>query len=60
MADMNESTRMNRASERLIKLAGTNSPLGTRINAEQEYAEAYQEMVRQGKRPQIREKYRRR
>ena len=53
-----DRTRMDRALERLQKLASDNAPYGARVTAEARYAEAYQELVRAGEAPQIREKYR--
>ncbi len=49
---------MTRAHERLQKLASFNGPYGARVGAEQQYAQAYQALVRLGLRPQIRTKYR--
>lgn len=49
---------MDRASERLQKLASYNGPYGARVGAEQQYGESYQELVRLSMRPQIRAKYR--
>jgi hypothetical protein len=43
---------------RLQRLCSDNAPYGTRVNAEQEYAIAYDLLVRQGARPPLRAKYR--
>jgi hypothetical protein len=43
---------------RLQRLAGDNVPHGMRVNAEQEYAIAYDALVRAGARPALRVKYR--
>lgn len=55
---MNESPRMNNAIDRLQRIASTNAPLGMRVNAEQEYSLAYEQLVRQGLRMKLRAKYR--
>lgn len=46
------------ATQKLQKLASFNGPYGARVNAEQEYGQSYQDLVRLGLRPQIRAKYR--
>lgn len=51
--------RLGRALERLQKLATFNGPHGARLGAESEYGEAYQALVRLGRRRQLRAKYRR-
>lgn len=50
--------RLNAALLRLQKLAHDNTLMGVRVNAEQEYAIAYDALVRQGARPRLRAKYR--
>lgn len=49
---------LDSAMARVQRMAAQNAPLGARVNAEQEYALAYQKLVRAGIRPQIRRKYR--
>lgn len=55
---MDESPRLKTALEKLQRLAAGNAPQGTRINAEQEYSLAYEELVRQGLKHSLRGKYR--
>ena len=57
--DMDESPRLNAALAKLQRMAADNPPLGSRVTAEQEYADAYDEMVRRGTRRKLRAKYRR-
>ena len=54
----NEEAALDAAISRIRKLASDNAPLGARINAEQEYSIAYQVLVKAGRAPQIRLKYR--
>lgn len=52
-------TEMQRAGDKLRSLASDSvSPVSGRNDAERRYAVAYQRLVRMGKRPQIRAKYR--
>jgi hypothetical protein len=46
------------AHDRLQRLASYGAPYGFRVSAEQQYGEAYQALVRQGSKPQLRRKYR--
>lgn len=43
---------------RLQRLATDSAPYGSRVGAEQNYAQAYDEMVRDGQAPKLRAKYR--
>lgn len=61
--DMNDEVatlvvRLDSMLQRLQRLASDNVPHGMRVNAEQEYAIAYDELVRRGARPALRAKYR--
>lgn len=58
MDELELERQLNRTHERLQKLASISGTYGARLGAEQNYAEAYQALVRAGLRPQIREKYR--
>jgi len=49
---------LDAALGRIQRLASDNAPYGTRVNAEQNYAIAYDELVRRGARPALRAKYR--
>jgi hypothetical protein len=51
--------KLEAAQARLQKLASFGAPYGHRVGAEQQYAEAYQDLVRLGARSQLRLKYRR-
>jgi hypothetical protein len=53
-----ETSAFNRALSELQRLAGTGAQYGSRVNAEQNYALAYDAMVREGLRPKLRAKYR--
>jgi len=56
---MNESPQFEQALARLRSLAGPDvKPIGTRIRAEIRYGQEYQKLVRQGLKPQLRQKYR--
>lgn len=55
---MNEK-RLQVALERLQKQASVNAPYGSKVGAELEYAQAYDEQVRRGTKPKLRVKYRR-
>lgn len=52
------SAALDSAFARIQKMAAQNAPLGARVNGEQEYALAYQKLVRAGVKGQIRRKYR--
>lgn len=51
-------SRFNKAGAKLQSLAANNAPYGSRVSAEIEYREAYQQLVRARIMPQIRKKYR--
>jgi hypothetical protein len=56
---MNETSEYERALKKLQSQAGSESvPYGARVNAEQRYAIAYDDMVRLGIKPPLRRKYR--
>lgn len=57
-SELRAERAMERAVQKLQKLASYNGPYGGRVNAEREYAQSYQDMVSLGLRPQIRAKYR--
>jgi hypothetical protein len=50
--------RYELAAAKLQRLAADNAPLGSRISAEIEFAQSYDEMVRAGTMPKLRAKYR--
>lgn len=52
------SRKLDEALDRLQKLAGVGAPFSARSGAEARYADAYQEEVRAGNKPQIGRKYR--
>ncbi len=49
---------IEQAMTRIQKMAASNAPFGARINAEKEYALAYDRLVAKGERPKLRAKYR--
>ena len=53
-----DTPKLDKALARLQSLAASNAPLGSRVTAETNYGQAYQELVRTGQRRQIRKKYR--
>jgi hypothetical protein len=56
---MEDTRRLDAALARLQRMASDNLPIGSRITAEREYAQAYDELVRKGLRLRLRAKYRR-
>jgi hypothetical protein len=53
-----EFNALNRALAELQRIAASGTQYGTRVKAEQNYALAYDAMVREGLRPKLRAKYR--
>lgn len=56
---MDAERQFDIATERLHRAAGSGSQqVSTKRGVESTYSEAYQRLVREGRRPQIRQKYR--